>query len=153
MTWARSKYLDAFMTVVLQLPEDVAQLLSARARSCGVALPEYLQAVLRHDALREDWISLREAQALTGLQRIRLREAIARGELEGKKSGRLWRVRRDELEGWSRVARGQSSQSATAQIPQRSAAASKVPSQAEGRPTPSSSDSEGARSAGHTSSR
>ncbi len=141
------------MTVVFHLPEDVAQLLSARARSCGVALPEYVQAVLKRDALRDDWISLREAQALTGLQRIQLRSAIARGDLKGKKTGRLWRVRRDDLEGWRRAARGQSPQPAAVQVPQRSAEASKVPSQAEGRPTPSSSDSEGAKSAGHTSSR
>ena len=89
------------MTVVFQIPEDVAQALSARAHSHGLALPEYLQAVVTREAFKEEWISLREAQALTGLQRITLREAIARGELKGKKSGRLWRVRRDGLERWA----------------------------------------------------
>ncbi len=91
------------MTVVFQLPEDVAQALSVRAHACGATLPEYVQAVLRRDAFKEEWISLREAQVATGLQRIQLREAIARGHLKAHKSSRLWRVRREELECWAKT--------------------------------------------------
>ena len=45
-------------------------------------------------------LDLAEAQALTGLSRAHLRAAIQSGALAGKRIGRGWKVRRDELERW-----------------------------------------------------
>ena len=45
-------------------------------------------------------LDLAEAQALTGLSRDHLRAAIASGELQAKRIGRGFKVRRDELERW-----------------------------------------------------
>lgn len=43
-------------------------------------------------------LTLKEAQALTGLSRAILREAIEAGELKAKLIGKAWRVRRTDLE-------------------------------------------------------
>ncbi|NJO93506.1 MAG: helix-turn-helix domain-containing protein [Hydrococcus sp. RM1_1_31] len=43
-------------------------------------------------------LTLREVQALTGLSREILREAISDGKLKGQIVGKAWRVKRKDLE-------------------------------------------------------
>ncbi len=45
-------------------------------------------------------LTLAEAQALTGLSRATLREAIEAGELKARQIGRAWRVKRGDLESY-----------------------------------------------------
>jgi excisionase family DNA binding protein len=45
-------------------------------------------------------LTLAEAQALTGLSRATLRDAIEAGELKARQIGRAWRVKRGDLEGY-----------------------------------------------------
>jgi excisionase family DNA binding protein len=45
-------------------------------------------------------LTLAEAQALTGLSRATLREAIEAGDLKARQMGRAWRVKRDDLENY-----------------------------------------------------
>ncbi len=45
-------------------------------------------------------LTLAEAQALTGLSRGVLREAIDKGKLKGQVIGRAWRIKRTDLEAY-----------------------------------------------------
>lgn len=45
-------------------------------------------------------LTLAEAQALTGLSRATLREAIEAGDLKARQMGRAWRVKRSDLESY-----------------------------------------------------
>jgi excisionase family DNA binding protein len=45
-------------------------------------------------------LNLAECQALTGLSRATLRDAIESGDLKAKMIGKAWRVKRSDLEAW-----------------------------------------------------
>lgn len=96
--------------------EDQVQVLAARvlATLLQAAQRDGQSDVTRHDATTASHdvalsrpqvlvgekllLDLGEAQALTGLSRAHLRAAVDAGELQAKKIGRGWKVRRTDLE-------------------------------------------------------
>ena len=86
---------DASLALSSPMPPQMEHLLSALA-ALSTARPQIAQAEvpIQHKL----FLSLDEAQALTGLSRGVLREAIKTNELPAKIIGRGWRIRRTDLD-------------------------------------------------------
>lgn len=80
------------------MPPQMEHLLSALA-ALSTARPQSTQAEvpIQHKL----FLTLNEAQALTGLSRGVLREAIGANELQAKIIGRGWRIRRSDLDAFA----------------------------------------------------
>ncbi len=89
-----------------QTPTDLPTTINRNDPAALVpALVEAIELVLERQGRalalppdRKILLSLREAQALTGLSRQRLRQAVSAGELKAQIVGRGWKVKRSELD-------------------------------------------------------
>jgi excisionase family DNA binding protein len=85
-----------------QIPTDLPGTLE---RNESAALVEAIELIMERQGSaialppdRKILLSLREAQALTGLSRAKLRQAIAQKKLKAQIVGRGWKVKRSELD-------------------------------------------------------
>jgi len=87
-------------TALAIVTEHVTALAGVAEQLAAVAAAQ--QAPARPDVPTADklMLTLDEAQALTGLSRAYLRAAITAGELDAKRIGRAWRVKRSTLEAY-----------------------------------------------------